>query len=409
MTRVHPAGGTNPGRNEWVQGPGEPHEGTRSDTTSAYKRWIGDLPQTVIVQPTSFCNLACTYCYLPDRNSRRHMSVDVATAIARSAEALTAAPEGRRLDLVWHAGEPLAVGIPRMAELVAPFDQLRQQNRVQHSVQTNATLITEDWCSFLTGHSFRVGVSIDGPDAMNAQRVDRRGRTALNRILRGISRLHEAEIPFSVIAVVTVESMREPDTLLDFLASLGCHTIGLNIEEREGVSTVRITPGMARAAEFWRRTIAWSRRNPGVPIRDLVRLGDYLHLARTGRLDRWAAQPHDPLPAISSTGEVVLLSPELAGIKDPRYGDFRAGNVLQGSLVSILSRAHRLRYVREFVKGLEACEATCEYFGFCRGAPAGNRYFEHGRLDATETDYCRASRQALITAVSDIAREEQRA
>ncbi|WP_405005811.1 hypothetical protein OHV13_17940 [Kitasatospora purpeofusca] len=101
--------------------------------------------------------------------------------------------------------------------------------------------------------------------------------------------------------------------------------------------------------------------------------------------------------------------PGLAGITDPAYEDFRAGNVLEQSIGSMLDRAHHLRYVREFVTGLDECEATCQFFGFCRGAQAGNRYFENGRLDTTETNHCRVSRQALVTALSDTVREEQAA
>ncbi|MFD5438417.1 hypothetical protein ACFWJ4_40455 [Kitasatospora sp. NPDC127067] len=73
----------------------------------------------------------------------------------------------------------------------------------------------------------------------------------------------------------------------------------------------------------------------------------------------------------------------------------------------MLDRAHRLRYVREFLTGLDACEATCDLFDFCRGAQAGNRYFENGRLDTTETNHCRVSRQALVTALSDTVQEEK--
>ncbi len=335
------------------------------------------------------------------------MPGEVITALEKSAVELTGSSPGHRLDLVWHAGEPLAVGLRRFTELVVPFEDLRRQERLHHYVQTNATLITDAWCAFLNRYGFRVGVSIDGPATLNAQRIDRKGHPAFTRITRGIARLRHAGIPFSVIAVVTAESIEQPEALLDFLAGLGCRTIGLNVEEAEGVNVHRVTPVMTRSVTFWRRTLAWSRRNPEVSIRELARLGDYLHLTRTGQGERWAARLIDPIPTISVTGDVTLLSPELAGTEAPPYGDFKAGNILDESLTAILAGAHRLRYVREFVTGLQACEATCQFFDFCRGAQAGNRYFENGRLDTTETDYCRTSRQALITALSDTVRKEE--
>ncbi|MGF1430047.1 cyclophane-forming radical SAM peptide maturase AmcB [Kitasatospora sp. LaBMicrA B282] len=375
-----------------------------------YDRHLARRPQSVVVQPTSFCNLDCTYCYLPHRDRREHMAVEVADAVARSVTELAPAlSPGRPLELVWHAGEPLALGLRRFGELLAPFEPLRQAGLVHHYVQTNATLVSDDWCRFLARYQFRVGVSIDGPAALNAQRVDRKGKPAFDRIVKGVARLREAGIAFSVIAVVTAESVDRPEDLLDFLAGLGCHTIGINIEETEGVNTTRPMPTVEQARQFWRRTMAWSRRTPGPKVRELARLGDYLHAARTARQTDRGALLIDPIPTVSAAGDVVLLSPELAGIAAPAYDDFRAGNVLHQSLASILDGAHRLRYVDEFLTGLERCEATCQFFDFCRGAQAGNRYFENGRLDTTETNYCRVSRQALITALSDTVREEQAA
>ncbi|GAA1900605.1 GRRM system radical SAM/SPASM domain protein [Streptomyces sodiiphilus] len=376
---------------------------------ASYRRRIASVPHTVVLQPTSFCNLDCAYCYLPDRDRRNTMPPDMAEAVARSVGEITEAGPNRRVDVVWHAGEPLALGRRRFAELLEPFESLRQAGRVHHYVQTNATLIDDAWCEFLTRHGFRIGVSIDGPAALNAQRVDRVGRPTFTRTLRGITRLREAGIGFSVIAVVTADSITRPETLLDFLVRLGCHTAGLNIEEAEGVNTIRRQPGRGPATEFWRRTLAWSHRNPDVTIRELARLGDHLGLVRTGRGTEWGQRLIDPIPTIAHNGDVVLLSPEFAGITAPRYGDFRAGNIREQSLAEILTRAHRLPYVREFLTGLDRCQAACGFFDFCRGAQAGNRYFENGRLDTTETNHCRTSRQALITALSDTVREEHAA
>ncbi|MFJ9442733.1 cyclophane-forming radical SAM peptide maturase AmcB [Kitasatospora sp. NPDC101235] len=374
-----------------------------------YRLRIARRPRTVVVQADSFCNLDCTYCYLPDRKRRAPMSVAIAEAVARSVAefADTASPEP--VEVVWHAGGPLAVGRSRLAELLAPFEPLRQAGLVEHSVQTNAVLITPAWCDFLTAYGFRVGVSIDGPSALNRRRVDWTGRPAFDRIMKGIGCLREYGVRFSAIAVVAAESIGDPEGLLDFVADLGCHTVGLNMEEREGVNIDRAVPTAEQAREFWRRTIAWSRCNRDLTVREIDRLGGYLRDVRDGHRAAWDRVLIDPIPTIASNGDVVLLSPELAGTTDPAYEDFRAGNVLERSIGSMLDRAHRLRYVREFLTGLDACEATCDVFDFCRGAQAGNRYFENGRLDTTETNYCRVSRQALVTALSDTVQEEKAA
>ncbi|GAA0916108.1 hypothetical protein [Nonomuraea longicatena] len=96
----------------------------------------------------------------------------------------------------------------------------------------------------------------------------------------------------------------------------------------------------------------------------------------------------------------------MADTADPAYGDFVAGNVHHQTITNMLDQAHRLRYVREFMTGLSRCRAECEFWDFCRGAQAANRYFENGSLAGTETVYCRLTRQALVTALSTTSAKE---
>ncbi|AIA06689.1 cyclophane-forming radical SAM peptide maturase AmcB [Streptomyces noursei] len=364
-------------------------------------------PQTVVVQPTTWCNLDCRYCYLPFRKLKAQMHPDVAVALATSVAQLTTG-DGPSIGIVWHGGEPLAIGSQKFTALLAPFEELRHAGRVHHYVQTNATLITDTWCDLLATYGIHVGVSIDGPAAMNTDRVDVRGKPAFDRILRGIRRLREHDIPFSVISVVTTDSIAQPEALLSFLAKLGCDSVGFNIEEVEGVNTDRPAPTPAQAEEFWRRTMTWSRAHGDrLQVRELERLAEYLHLIRTGQRTAWEERRLDPIPTVSVTGDVVLLSPELADTTDPAHDDFRAGNILHQPLAEILGGASRLRYVRDFLTGLDRCETECAFFDFCRGAQAANRYFENGSLHSTETNYCRVSRQALVTALTTLAAQEK--
>jgi uncharacterized protein len=359
----------------------------------------------VVVQPTSWCNLDCRYCYLPFRKLKHQMSLEVAQALARSVAGLE--DSGHPIGVVWHGGEPLAVGRQKFAALLAPFEDLRRAGRVRHYVQTNATLLTAEWCDLLTAFDVRVGVSIDGPAALNAERVDLRGKPAFDRILRGITRLREHNIPFSVIGVVGALGITKPVELMEFLAGLGGHSVGFNIEEIEGINTGQQPPTPAQAEDFWQQILTWCREHPGAPaVREVERLAEYLHLIRSGQRAEWDRRRLDPIPTVSWKGDVVLLSPELADTRAPAYGDFLAGNIIHQPLADILGDAHRLRYVRDFLTGLDRCQAKCAFFDFCRGAQAANRYFENGSLATTETNYCQVSRQALVTALSTLASKE---
>jgi uncharacterized protein len=102
----------------------------------------------------------------------------------------------------------------------------------------------------------------------------------------------------------------------------------------------------------------------------------------------------------------VLLSPELAGFDSAHYGDFASGSVLAAPLADIVAAVadRPAGWIAEYLRGVEACRASCPYFGFCGGAHAANRYFEQGRFDVTETRHCRNSKIFLLEGVLDHAR-----
>ncbi|BCJ63636.1 hypothetical protein [Polymorphospora rubra] len=110
---------------------------------------------------------------------------------------------------------------------------------------------------------------------------------------------------------------------------------------------------------------------------------------------------YDPIPTVSTDGDTVLLSPELLGITAPKYADFVVGNVTSTLLPQMIREAVGNGYVVEFADALRSCAATCEFWDFCQGAQAGNRFFEHGTFMVAETAYCRNSRQALVRAALD--------
>lgn len=109
----------------------------------------------LILQATPFCNIDCTYCYLPGRTRKGRISLEVVeTAARRLVEANLA---GKRVAVVWHAGEPLAVGADYMAALVDACAPLNASGcQVQHCVQTNATLIDDDFCRLFKSRDIRV-------------------------------------------------------------------------------------------------------------------------------------------------------------------------------------------------------------------------------------------------------------
>ena len=362
-------------------------------------RGIAKVPGYVVMQPTTLCNLDCAYCYLPLRSADQRMPVSVATAVAAPVNAWAGSG---RFSVVWHGGEPLAAGRDHLAALLAPFEE-----SVEHHVQTNATLIDDAWCEFFATHRMRVSVSVDGARPRNADRVTRGGRPAYDRIMRGVEALRRNGINFSALCVVARPEPGLAAELYDFFLDLGCDVLGINIEEQEGVNTRDNGHPAAPVIGFWAELVAAWRREPRIHLREIEWSLRYAAAVLDDVADEVLPRQLDPIPTIGYDGSVVLLSPELAGFSDPRYGDFSSGNVLTTPLAEILRSASGTPWVAEFLTGVEACRAHCPYFGFCGGGHAANRYFEHGRFDGTETNHCRNSKIRLLEGVLEHARNQE--
>ncbi|MFD3337385.1 cyclophane-forming radical SAM peptide maturase AmcB [Streptomyces sp. NPDC058700] len=347
------------------------------------------------MQPTTLCNLDCTYCYLPDRAVARLMPVEVADAVA------VAVREWSRrhpVTVVWHGGEPLAAGQAHLRALMERFGP-GGEYPVTHAVQTNATLIDADWCALFTEARMQVGVSIDGPGQANAARVDRGGRASTDKALRGVDMLRRAGIEFGLICVVADPTPDSAVALYRFARETGAASLGVNLAEHKGVNDMAgQQPGQAVVA-FWQTLAACWQADPVIRIREFEQAYSYIRAELAGSAHERAARPVNALPMVTFDGELVPMAPDLAGFSSPRHGPFTAGNVLRTPLARLMAEASDVPWVAEALNGVSACRSSCEYFAYCRGGQAANKYFETGRLDATETTYCRTSKISLMEGI----------
>ncbi|MFD9003270.1 cyclophane-forming radical SAM peptide maturase AmcB [Streptomyces sp. NPDC059582] len=351
---------------------------------------LADTASIVFLQPITLCNLDCSYCYLPDRSARQMMSVEVADAVARAVTTWSAEHPVR---VVWHGGEPLALGVTRLTELLGRFRD--DEGRVTHALQTNATLIDDTWCEVFTRHRISVTVSLDGPREANRARTTRAGRESFDLALRGVAALRAHRVPFGAIAVVEDPDPGSAAELYEWFVALGCRSLGVNIVERKGVQEAgQVDDG--RVTDFWSALARRWRTDRRLRIREFEHALRYVAAALTETAGHRTLARHDPLPMVGWDGEVTVLGPDLAGFSSRRHGPFTVGNVTDTDLTDLVRLAPRASWVAEAMRGLTACRSTCDHFAYCLGGQPANKYFETGRFDVTETAYCRNSRKRLM-------------
>jgi uncharacterized protein len=307
------------------------------------------------------------------------------------------------IQILWHCGEPLAVGYDYFCKLIAPFAELEKKGQIVHAIQTNATLIDRRWCEFFKEHNFQVCLSLDGPVWANHNRVDWSGKASYSRIIRGINHLKEAGIPFSAIAVVNHTSLDRAAEIYNFFVELGCRNLCINIEEQVGVNLNPEIGNGAAVRQFWRDLFKCWREEQQISIREFTVFYEWWNTFGANELATLSEQSAIYLyPTVGWQGDVVLLSPEFLGMESERYHNFVVGNLYQETLPQILHRAKTTEYVQDFIRGKQECRTTCPYYTICRGGYASNKYFELGTTAGTETEACRNSRKYLQEAVLSV-------
>lgn len=360
--------------------------------------------ELLVLQSTSFCNIDCRYCYLPDRDAARRMSLPVLEKVLRNVAGsglLAAEPM-----LLWHAGEPLTVPVSwyREASAILRSLDLGGSRFVQH-FQTNGVLIDDRWCGFFKEEGAGVGVSLDGPRFLHDRnRLTRRGLGTFDAAMRGVETLDRHGLELRFLAVLTHESLDHPDEIYQFFAGLGARSVGFNVEESAGIHTSKTLASQdlrSRLTGFMSR-IDELQRGGRMVIRELASVREILAgITSPGRAAVLKSRSLHPLSilTVGHDGAAATFSPELLGGRSARYGDFNLGNLAEVPVRELLESSLFARAHADIQAGIDLCRRTCRYFPFCGGGVPSNKLAETGTFACAETQHCRSQIQPVIDVV----------
>ena len=184
------------------------------------------------------CNLGCRYCYysnvqFPHGNVESFRMPDqlLEEYIRQHIEASS----GETISFSWHGGEPTLLGLDYFRRIVALQRLHRPRNkRIFNGIQTNGTLINQEWCRFLAAEEFGVGLSLDGPPELHdCYRVTRRGEPTHAKALHAFELLKHSGITCDILCAVHDQNVLHPIIVYRYFKSIGCRQIGfLPIVER---------------------------------------------------------------------------------------------------------------------------------------------------------------------------------
>ena len=184
-------------------------------------------PLYVMLKPAgAHCNLACKYCYYLEKNNlyqntpRHLMSDEMLEQFTREYIEAQTMPQ---VLFTWHGGEPLMRSIDFYKKALALQQKYAHGKQIDNVIQTNGTLLTDEWCEFFAQNHWLVGISIDGPQEYHDHyRVTPAGKPSWEKVMQGISLLKKHRVEWNAMAVVNAYNAEHPLEFYHFFRDNGC-------------------------------------------------------------------------------------------------------------------------------------------------------------------------------------------
>lgn len=311
---------------------------------------------------SSRCNLRCSYCYYHSCDQTGKEVIDLVTLenlIKKTLEYV----EKKPVVFVWHGGEPLLAGREIYEEILRIQEKHKGHKEIENHIQSNLTLVDDEWARFFRENGFRVGTSIDGPQSIHdSHRVFPNGSGSFKQVMRGLESLKRAGHEPGTISLVTREALGKEEEIFFFMKSLKlksflpkpCYEIDL----KTGVLTkFSITP--EEYAEFMIKLFdIWMKDNdPSFIVRNLGQImiamvGGKPSLCEfSGNCWLFPTIEHD-----GSTGACDSFS----------LHRYPYGNINQQSWEELFESEGFSHFISDIKANKEKC-SNCEWFYTCHG------------------------------------------
>ena len=184
-------------------------------------------PLYVMLKPAgAHCNLACKYCYYLEKTklyptAQRHLMSD--EMLEQFTREYIEAQTMNQVLFTWHGGEPLLRSIDFYRKALSLQQKYAGGRRIDNVIQTNGTLLTDEWCEFFAQNHWLVGISIDGPQPDHDHyRLTAAGKPSWKKVMQGIKLLKKHGVEWNAMAVVNAYNANHPLEFYRFFKENGC-------------------------------------------------------------------------------------------------------------------------------------------------------------------------------------------
>ena len=298
--------------------------------------------------------------------------------------------EHRRIQFIWHGGEPLLLGLEFYTKALRLQQEFKRPGQmITNSLQTNGTLVDDSWCDFFKQFGFSIGISIDGPaEIHDRNRFDAAGRGSFAKVERAIRLLQKWEIPFGLLMVLNRTSLQaSPIDIFRFFLDLGVQAFAFlparpdnvsrtgELPTTDYVSPAEYTAFMKGIFDQW-----YAMDDPSVQIRELNSLVSAL-VGGTVSICTLAGDCLGQYFHVEPQGDLYHCDKFLG---DPHYC---VGNVMKDTFPEIRGSDHFLTLVAEERERIQKLK-KCPWFELCHGGCPHDRYIAEKYLPGYDGTCC---------------------
>jgi uncharacterized protein len=349
---------------------------------------------TVIIKVTNDCNMDCHYCFV-DKSAPRRVIISLDT-IQRLLEELEEHSSQPVIHLTWHGGEPMLPGI-RFYRKVVELQKRFNKKRFVNAIQTNGTLINDEFAEFFKEHAFLVGVSLDGPQAIHDYvRMDKAGNGTFQRIVENLSLLKRHNVKFGIVATIARHNVGHAEELYGFLKNNSLSTTFSVLfpsgQARDNIDHLFISP--SEYSDFLVKIMdLWMRDTEPTEMRSIeLILENLLASGQRGKTCIFSNKCHESFLAVGPTGDLYPCC------LFQGYENFMYGNIHKTSL-SQIAETPVWRAMEERVEYIDHTCGQCDIEEYCHGGCPFNALATHGTI-LKKDSYCTAYMKAIPSMVN---------
>lgn len=346
-------------------------------------------PLYIMPKPAgSLCNLACRYCYYTEKSKlyptekRKIMSDEMLERFVKEYIECQTSPQ---VLFTWHGGETLMRPVEFYKKAIALQRRYAGGRQIENAIQTNGTLITDEWCRFFRDNNILVGVSVDGPQEFHDEyRRTRTGRPSFRQVLQGIRLLNKYGVEWNAMAVVNDFNADYPLDFYNFFKELECRYIQFTpvVERLFRYPDGRLLASPAEGAEAELTDFSVSPEQWGNFLCTLfdewVRndVGTYFIQLFDATLANWTGV----MPGVCSLAEtcghagVMEFNGDVYSCDHFVFPEYRLGNLRTHSLVEMMYGERQQAFGQAKKTTLPAQCRTCRFQFACHGECPKNRF-----------------------------------